>query len=199
MATTDLRNYQDEVFGDLKENWGWMLALGIVMVLLGTVGLGMTFWLNVISVMYIGVLLLFGAGVQFVQAFRGEGWRGRLWHILIAVVYLVGGAIALYNPVKVGITLTLLIAWTLIFIGGLRLVVAIQMRGTSGWVWVLLGGIASIVLGIMIMNQWPESGLWVIGLFVAIEMIFAGWSQIMIALAAKNYEPGASGTGSTAA
>jgi len=48
-------------------------------------------------------------------------------------------------------------------------------------------GIVTILLGLMIINQWPVSGLWVIGLFVAIEIIFAGWSHIMIALAAKNY------------
>lgn len=198
MATNDLQAMQNEVFGELKRNWGWMLALGIIMVILGTVGLGMTVLLNEVVVLYIGVLLLFGAGVQLVQAFRGQGWKGRLWHVLIALAYLVAGAITIYDPVKVGIILTLLIAWALVFIGGLRLVVAIQMRGNSGWVWVLLGGIASIVLGIMVMNQWPESGLWVIGLFVAIEMIFAGWSQIMIALAAKNYQPDNS-SGSTSA
>jgi len=46
-----------------------------------------------------------------------------------------------------------------------------------------------VALGVMIINEWPQSGLWVIGLFVAIEMLFAGWSQIMIAIAAKNYIP----------
>ena len=57
----------------------------------------------------------------------------------------------------------------------------------AGWLWTLLGGVLSVVLGVMIINEWPQSGLWVIGLFVAIEILFAGWSQIMIALAAKNY------------
>ena len=60
-------------------------------------------------------------------------------------------------------------------------------RGAAGWLWTLLGGALSVVLGVMIINEWPQSGLWVIGLFVAIEILFAGWSQIMIALAAKNY------------
>ena len=64
-----------------------------------------------------------------------------------------------------------------------------QMRGAAGWLWTLLGGVLSVALGVMIINEWPQSGLWVIGLFVAIEMLFAGWSQIMIAIAAKNYIP----------
>ena len=183
----DPAKINDEVFGELKKNWAWMLSLGIVMVILGIIGLGMTVLFNEIVVMYVGFLLLFGSGVQLMQAFRAEAWKGRVWHVLIVLVYIVGGLIAVTEPVIAGMTLALLIAWTLIVIGILRLVMALQMRGAAGWLWTLLGGVLSVVLGIMIMNEWPESGLWVIGLFVAIEMLFAGWSQIMIALAAKDY------------
>lgn len=183
----DSANINDEVFGELKKNWAWMLSLGIVMVMLGVIGLGMTVLFNEIVVMYFGFLLLFGSGVQLMQAFRAEAWKGRVWHVLIALVYIVGGIIAVTEPVIAGMTLALLIAWTLIVIGVLRLFMALQMRGAAGWLWTLLGGVLSVVLGVMIINEWPQSGLWVIGLFVAIEILFAGWSQIMIALAAKNY------------
>ena len=183
----DSANINDEVFGELKKHWAWMLSLGIVMVILGVIGLGMTVLFNEIVVMYFGFLLLFGSGVQLMQAFRAEAWKGRVWHVLIALVYIVGGIIAVTEPVIAGMTLALLIAWTLIVIGLLRLVMALQMRGAAGWLWTLLGGVLSVVLGVMIINEWPQSGLWVIGLFVAIEILFAGWSQIMIALAAKNY------------
>jgi uncharacterized membrane protein HdeD (DUF308 family) len=183
----DSANINDEVFGELKKHWAWMLSLGIVMVILGVIGLGMTVLFNEIVVMYFGFLLLFGSGVQLMQAFRAEAWKGRVWHVLIALVYIVGGIIAVTEPVIAGMTLALLIAWTLIVIGVLRLVMALQMRGAAGWLWTLLGGALSVVLGVMIINEWPQSGLWVIGLFVAIEILFAGWSQIMIALAAKNY------------
>ncbi|MEJ6540036.1 MAG: HdeD family acid-resistance protein, partial [Halioglobus sp.] len=180
-------NINDEVFGELKKHWAWMLSLGIVMLILGVIGLGMTVLFNEIVVMYFGFLLLFGSGVQLMQAFRAEAWKGRVWHVLIALVYIVGGIIAITEPVIAGMTLALLIAWTLIVIGVLRLFMALQMRGANGWLWTLLGGVLSVVLGVMIINEWPQSGLWVIGLFVAIEILFAGWSQIMIALAAKNY------------
>ena len=106
-------------------------------------------------------------------------------HVLIALVYIVGGIIAVTDPVIAGMTLALLIAWTLIVIGVLRLVMALQIRATDGWLWALLGCVLSVVLGIIIINEWPQSGLWVIGLFVAIEMLFAGWSQVMIALPQK--------------
>ena len=104
-------------------------------------------------------------------------------------MYLAGGVVAVTEPAVAGMTLALLMAWVFIAIGALRLAMAWQMRGTAGWLWTLLGGVLSVALGVMIINEWPQSGLWVIGLFVAIEMLFAGWSQIMIAIAAKNYIP----------
>lgn len=176
---------QDVVFGELKKNWAWMLALGILMVILGTIGMGMTMALTMVSMLYFGILLMFGSGVQLVEVFRSEGWKGRIWHVLIAVLYLVAGITVVSNPALASATLTLFIAASLIAIGVLRLVIAIQMRGIPGWVWTLLGGVVAMMLGGMIMAQWPVSGLWVIGLFISIEMIFAGWSHIMIALAAK--------------
>jgi uncharacterized membrane protein HdeD (DUF308 family) len=178
---------QDRVFGELSKNWGWMFALGILMLVLGTIGLGMSVTLSIVSMLYFGILMLFGSGVQLVQAFRSEAWRGRFGHVLIAVLYLFAGATMLADPELASVTLTLFIAWALVVIGGLRVSIAIQMRGTQGWMWTLIGGIVTIVLGLMIINEWPASGLWVIGLFIAIEMIFAGWSHIMIALAAKNH------------
>ena len=84
-----------------------------------------------------------------------------------------------------------------IAVGIVRSVIAFQHRGTGGWVWALLGGIVSILLGIMILAKWPVSGMWIIGLFVAIELIFNGWSQIMLALAAKNAANAMPATAST--
>ena len=64
--------------------------------------------------------------------------------------------------------------------------IAFQSKPASGWWWPLVAGIGSLALGAMLYAQWPVSGLWVIGLFVAIEMIMNGWSYIVIALAARN-------------
>ena len=44
----------------------------------------------------------------------------------------------------------------------------------------------TLLLGLMIYKQWPASGLWVIGLFVGIEMLFNGWAWIMLALSLRS-------------
>lgn len=174
-----------ELFGDLRNNWGWLLALGIVFIILGTIGLGMTFALTVASLLVFGVLLLVGGGVQIVQAIKDKGWKSVVWHLLMALLYLLAGIAVLGDPVLASLVLTLMLAGAIAAIGIIRVVVAIQHRDTKGWVWSLLSGIVSIVLGILIYSQWPFSALWLIGLFVAIDLIVHGWSYIFLALAAR--------------
>lgn len=174
-----------EAFGEVSRNWGWLLALGILFVILGTIGLGMTFTLTVASVLFFGVLMLVGGGAQLVQAFQDKGWKSVIWHVLIALLYIGAGIIVVRNPVGASLLLTAMLAGALVAVGVVRIIMAFQLRGDSGWVWLLLGGIVTLLLGLMIFSKWPVSGLWVIGLFVAIEMIVNGWSYVAIALAAR--------------
>jgi len=173
------------VLGDLVHNWGWLLAQGILLVVLGTIGLGMTIWLTLASVFIFGVFLVIGGGVQIFQTFKCKGWESILWHALIAVLYVLAGLNIMADPLAASTLFTLLLAGALVGIGVVRLIMAFQLRGVKNWGWPLIGGIAAIFLGVMILAGWPVSGLWVIGLFVAIEMIFSGWSYIFIALGAK--------------
>jgi uncharacterized membrane protein HdeD (DUF308 family) len=182
-------------FGTLTKNWGWLLVLGIVFIILGTIGLGMLFALTMVSVLFFGVLMLIGGGVQFVDAFKCAGWKSVVWHVLMAILYVLGGIVVIIDPVLASVVITLILAGTITGAGIVRLIIALQHRDSKGWGWALVSGIISIILGIMIFAKWPVSGLWIIGLFVAIEMIINGWSYIFLALAAKN----AGRSGSTAA
>jgi uncharacterized membrane protein HdeD (DUF308 family) len=173
------------VLGDLVHNWGWLLAQGILLVVLGTVGLGLSFLLTLATVFIFGVFLVIGGGVQIFQTFKCRGWGSIMWHALIAVLYVLAGLSVMANPLAASTLFTLLLAGALVGIGAMRLIMAFQVRGVRNWGWTLIGGIAAMVLGFMILAQWPVSGFWMIGLFVAIEMIFSGWSYIIIALGAR--------------
>jgi len=145
----------------------------------------MTIWLTLASVFIFGVFLVIGGGVQIFQTFKCRGWGSILWHGLIAVFYVLAGFSIMADPLAASTLFTLLLAGALVGIGVMRLIMAFQLRGAKNWFWPLIGGIAAIFLGVMILARWPVSGLWVIGLFVAIEMIFGGWTYIFIALAAR--------------
>lgn len=168
-----------------KRNWGWLLGLGIVFEVLGFLGLGMVVSLTLVSMFFMGALVLIAGVSQLVDAFKSKGWQAVIWHFLIAMLYVFAGCLIIYDPFLASTIITVMIAWILIVIGVTRAFMAFSLRHSEGWVWLLLAGIASLILGIMILTQWPLSGLWVIGLFISIEMIVNGWSYILLALAIR--------------
>ncbi len=176
---------QGTPFGDLQKHWGWLLALGILSLALGTVGLWMTFEMTLASILLFGVLLVVGGVSQLIQAISCKGWKSILWHVLIAVLYVAAGVVIVDDPLLASVTLTLVLAGLLIGVGVSRIILAFQLRSAQGWYWPLLSGAISVLLGGMIVAHWPLSGLWVIGLFVSIELIFNGWSYVFVALAAR--------------
>ena len=170
---------------ELKRSWGWLLALGILFVLLGSIGLGMVVGLTLVSVLFLGVLLLIAGCSQLIDVFKSKRWKGVAWHALIAVLYLAGGGVVIYDPFLASTFITALIAWVLIVIGVTRFTMAIVLREAAGWGWLLLAGLTAIVLGVMILMQWPYSGLWVLGLFIAIDLLVNGWTYIFIAFSIR--------------
>jgi uncharacterized membrane protein HdeD (DUF308 family) len=178
--------FGDALFGASEKQWGWIMALGTIFVILGTIGLGMLFTLTLASIFYFGILLLFGGVIQAVQAFTFHGWRNIVSHLLMGAAYLFAGYVVIQNPLAASATLTMLLASALVVLGILRSVTAVMHREYRQWGWLFFSGVLSVILGGMIMAQWPVTGLWVIGLFVAIDLIFHGWSYIGLALAVKD-------------
>ena len=171
----------------LYKNWGWVLALGIVFVVLGFVGLGMTVFLTLVTVLYFGILMLIAGVVQLVNAFRSRESANIAFHLLVAVLYGIAGIVIIQHPKLVSTFFTAVIAFILIFQGVLKIFWGFRLKDSiNSWFWPFLSGIISLFLGMIILVHWPVSGLWVIGLFIAVEMIFQGWAYIMLGLAAKS-------------
>lgn len=169
----------------VKRNWGWLLGLGIIFVLLGFLGLSMVVGITVFSMWFLGVLLLIGGLSQLVDVVKSRRWKGIVWHAFIALLYLAGGGVVIYDPLLASTIITAMIAWMLILIGITRLIMGFAIRETPGFAWLFIAGLASLVLGLLILIQWPWSGLWVIGLFIAIDMIMNGWTYIFMALSMR--------------
>ncbi|MDN6319866.1 MAG: HdeD family acid-resistance protein [Marinobacter sp.] len=174
------------VVGDLSKHWGWLLALGILFIALGTIALGMSVAVTVATVLFFGVLLTIGGVFQAIEALKCRGWKSILAHVLIALLYAVAGVSMITEPVAGSLVLTAFLGGIFVATGLLRIMMGLHLKGTGlRWGWIVFAGLVSLVLGAMIFFQWPMSALWIIGLLVAIEMIFHGWAYVMIALALK--------------
>lgn len=170
----------------LRPHWPWFLALGVGMIALGTFAIGWacTATITVAATWLFGILLLASGIGEIINSFWAGRWRGMLLHLLVGALYTVAGIIIIDQPVEAAISLTLIIAIFLIVGGVFRMVFAISER-FQGWGWVLLNGAVSLMLGMLIYRQWPLSGLWVIGLFVGIDLIFNGLGWVMLATGLK--------------
>jgi uncharacterized membrane protein HdeD (DUF308 family) len=169
----------------VKRNWGWFLALGIAQIILGAIAINAAVFVSVISVKVFGWLLLFGGILSVVHAFWERQWSGFFIDLLTGILYAIVGFIIITHPVENAILFTLMMA-VFFMVGGVFRIVEAFVFPCPHWFWVLLNGVITTALGIMIWRQWPYSGLWVIGLFIGIEMILYGWSLVMIGLAARN-------------
>lgn len=186
MAENNTNPQVQQVAGEVRANWGWLLFMGIALVVLGIIGLYMVGTLTIVSMLWFGIFVIVGGILLLIDAFKAEGWKAKLWEILIAVAYILAGIIMVANPGKSAVWFTLFIGAFLLVSGIFRIIVGFQVRNeVKGWGWTVFGGVLSIILSFMIFAQWPYSGLWVIGLFIAIEMIMQGTSMISIAMAAK--------------
>jgi uncharacterized membrane protein HdeD (DUF308 family) len=169
----------------IKGNWGWILALGIILVVVGTLAVTMPLAATLATALVLGSLLLLAGVAQLVGAFWTREWSGFFLSLLFGLLYAVLGLMFLRAPLKAELALTMLLACVLM-VGGLFRIIGSLAYRFPHWGWVLIGGLINLVLGIMIWQRWPDAALWVIGLFVGIDLIFTGWTWVMLALAVKN-------------
>jgi uncharacterized membrane protein HdeD (DUF308 family) len=163
----------------------FMLVVGVLLILVGVAAMSSWFIATLATVYFVGTFLLVGGVMEIVNAFWAHSWRGFWIHQLFGILYLVIGLFLVRRPDKGAEFFTLMIAAAFVVGGLFRIVTALSHR-FHGWVWVLLNGIITLVLGIMIWQDWPESAMWVIGLFVGIDMVFAGMSWVMTALTVRS-------------
>ena len=172
------------IFGitpEMIHHWGWFLAFGIVLLALGIAAIVRSVAATVASMIYFGWLLIFGSIFQFVAAFMVGNWAGFFLHVLVAIVFGVTGILLLTRPVISAEALTLLMSMFFL-IAGLYQLIASLWAHLPGWGWQALSGVVTATLGVLVAAGWPVSGLWVIGLFVGIDLVFFGWAWIMLAI-----------------
>jgi len=168
----------------LRKQWGLFVGLGVLLLILGSIALGSALLSTLVSMVFIGWLMFFAGVMQTAHGFRCQAWGGFFLDLFTGLLYTVAAFLIITNPAASAIALTLLIAVLLIFGGIFRIALAFSVPFHNR-IWLLLHGAVNLLLGISIWRDWPLSGLWVIGLFVGIDMLFNGWSLIMLGLAAK--------------
>ena len=186
-------NATDEQFADmevlwalasLRRGWGWFVTLGAMLVLVGTISLASQVTASLVTAVVIGWLLLFAGAVELAGAYWSRRWSGFFLHLLSGALWAVIGALFVRETVDAAFALAMLLAY-LLMARGIVLVTAAGTYQFEGWGWGMVSGSIDLVLGTVIWLAWPAVGLWMIGLFVGISLMFRGFNWIGLGLAVR--------------
>ncbi len=162
--------------------WGWFVALGVILIAIGIFA-----WIEVVATTLAGVILLGAAMVvggvfQIIHSFAVRGWSGFLLHILMGVLYIIGGLLIMAEPVRGAVIVTVFVAVCLAIAGIMRMVLAVQHRELTGWWLMLFSGLITLLIGLLLYATLPWSGLWVIGTLIAVELVVQGITWVQFGL-----------------
>src|SRR5262245_2197013 len=139
MSSSGFPYFRSQVAAELDaihHRWGWILAWGVLLVIVGMAALMYPVAATIVSVQIFGFVLLLGAVGQFIAAFSARGWGGVLASVLCGVLYLFAGIVLLDRPLLGAAGYTLFLAMMFFAIGIVRIVAAVLHR-FSGWGWAL--------------------------------------------------------------
>ena len=166
----------------LRAKWGWIVALGVVYVVAGFIALGSVVMATVASVFVVGIMMIVAGVAEIINAFQIKSWGKFLIWALLGVLYIVAGFVTFENPLLAAVLLTLVLGASLVASGVVRLFLAFNMKRETPWIWVALSAVITLLLGLLILARWPINSVYILGLFLGIDLIMAGAGWIGLGL-----------------
>jgi len=167
----------------LRTKWGWIVALGVVYLIAGIIALGSVVMATIASVYVVGIMMLFAGVFEVIHSFQIKTWGRFLFWLALGVLYIIAGFVAFDNPLLTAVWLTLILGAALVASGIMRVFLGFNMKdGAPPWGWVVASGLITLLLGVIILIHWPVSSLYVLGIFLGVDLVFAGVTWIWVGL-----------------
>jgi uncharacterized membrane protein HdeD (DUF308 family) len=176
---------------EIHDSWGWFVALGIALIVLGGVCVLEDATATLTTVLVFGWLLIMGAVLALIQAFRVRTWSGFFLFFLSALLRGFTGYLLVRYPLAGEQGLTLLLA-SFFIVGGIFRAVGASAVQFPQWGWAVCSGIVSVALGVMLLTHLPVVSLWFIGLAIGIDFIFDGAWFVALGMALRGVPSGRS-------
>jgi uncharacterized membrane protein HdeD (DUF308 family) len=174
----------------LAVHWGWAIALGIAIGILGIFAIMHARVATVIAVRFLGALILVSAVATLLFAFAVTGyWIDFFIHVIWAFLVAVVGLVLFTRPALSAEAITLLMSFYFFIEGAAIIGFALSTHIESQWIYMTQGFMAWL-LGALLLFGWPVTGLWAIGTFVGIDLLFKGWAIIALGLGLRAISEG---------
>lgn len=176
-----------ELFAPIKNSYTSLICWGIFLIVLGTIGLFAPFAFSIGVTIFIGSMLLVSGGAGVALFWKASGWGARTGALLVSALTAITGLLLMFYPVAGTETLTLFLATYFIAIGIVKAWLSVTNTDTKGWGLMLFSAIVSVLLGICLYWGWPTTALYIFGIFVAIELLFDGWTALIFGLEVRSF------------
>jgi uncharacterized membrane protein HdeD (DUF308 family) len=166
---------------EIKHRSTWAIVMGFVTAALGVFLILFPLATATITTVLLGWVLIFVGIAQFVFALHSHTVGKFFLKIFLSALYVLCGVALAFFPLAGVATLTVLLGILLLIHAGVAAATAFQMRPVEGWGWFLFDAVGSLLLGILILAEWPSTSVWAIGTLVGLAVLMSGISRIMIA------------------
>ena len=159
--------------------WGWIMAYGILSVLIGIAAFAWPFAATFAATFIVGAALIAAGAVSIVAGIVAHDHHGRGYAIGFGIASLVIGLVMAFDPLSGAISLTVLVAVWLAVRGVMELVLGARIR--RGRTAMIVLGIVNVLLALYIFATLPWSALTLLGFILGVSFLFGGVTSIVAA------------------
>ncbi len=170
----------DLVRDNLHHDRKWFIILGILLIISSFALFSMLAIANIAVVYSFGILMMIGGVLQLFASLFLFKTDSRWFWALFSIFYFMAGYFAFTSPIQTAIALAVLLAIFMMFAGGARMAYATMLRAMPGWGWTFFSGLLTFLTGLLILIT-PDSPFWVLGMFLAVDVLFQGINYLAIA------------------
>jgi uncharacterized membrane protein HdeD (DUF308 family) len=176
-----LRAEVREAIERLRPRWGWIIALGALIAVMGALALALVVSATIASVYVIAIFMIVAGGAEIMTGIAARNWgRAFLWS-LGGLLYIVAGAFALARPLVAAYAFTLILGVVMTTTGAIRIYLGTQL-GTGLRGPVLWAGVLTALVGLLILIGWPSDSVFILGILLGLDLLFWGTAWIAFGL-----------------
>jgi uncharacterized membrane protein HdeD (DUF308 family) len=167
----------------------WSLIASVVVFVCGILVIVLPIIFSLGVAILLGLVVLAAGMAHAIFAFQTQHIGGFFGHILLFALYELVAICLLANQLLSIFSLALLAVVFLILEGILELALYLRLRRFRHSFWVLIDALGTLILGTLIVSQWPPASEEIIPMLVGLSLILTALSRVFLSLAVRSLAP----------
>jgi len=173
----------------IKKASPWLIVWSTVTFICGILAIILPLTISFGIALAIGCLILIAGIAHLFFAFDTRSVGGFLWQILLSALYVMAATCLLVNPLLSVLSLAFILAIFLLLEGILEFALYFCLRRFRYSIWLLIDGVGTLIVGILMISQWPPASPEIIGALIGISLMLSAVSRVILSLAIRTMNP----------